>query len=157
MNKIISYLKQGKGYGLLPILIFSVLFGLICWGIYYPVLTLQASVARVSVFLVHLGFLVGAIVFQWVLYLVVTGISALLALLFRLKLNKGAIWRSTAVVLIGFFLSASLFLLIAFITAFLGQRIFQFYPYIGLLILLVLFVTLVLSGISEQKEIKKKK
>ena len=174
MNRLVNYLKQGKGYGLCAMLIFSIILTLLMWGNYYPNLkqipTINPNLASLNMLWVHLGFILGSLIFIWGFFLIVTGITAILCWILRLRLNKGAIWRSSATLIIAFFfifvlsslLSTALIFLImlfwhspvpgfeTFILGILGALLQS-------IIFFVLLLMFTLCGIQEPKKTIKKK
>ena len=160
MQKLITYLKQGKGRGLLAMLIFSVLVALISWGLNYLTLEQYAQLYAVpasKMIWIHAGVIFTLFAFIWVLYGIVMGISALLALAFKLKLSKGFICRASFVTFVGLFTLSILFSLIAFILSFFGGFALLFYPIIIMILLPVLLVMIIAFSARDPKEEKKKK
>ena len=87
----------------------------------------------------------------YLFYLVVVGITALIAKICRFKLNKGAIWRATS-------FSTIIILLIDIVMSILGYSVGgRTYPMLVQLLMTILLVLLILFGIRENKEEKKKK
>ena len=161
MQKLITYLKQGKGRGLRLMLIFSILATLLSWGINYSKLEqiplINPSFPSSSMIWLHIGFLLAGFIALWLLYIVVVGLSKFFTLIFQLKLAKGVIWRSTAITLIALFFASVLLTLIAYISATLGEIGLLFYPIIIMVLIPVLLVMLIACGLAEPKEAKKKK
>lgn len=155
MQKLITYLKQGNGYGLKPMLIFSLLATLFSWGIYYPTLKMLLEVQPTPG--IHIGFLFGSFISIWVLYGIVVGISALLACVFKLKLTKGSICRATFVSIAGLFVLSVLFTGITYILTLIGQTAVQFYPIVIMILIPVLLVMLITISLAESKDGKKRK
>ena len=146
MNKLINYLKQGKGRGLRIMLVFSAIFSLLSWGLnYFRLNTLQQNVA----------YIFGVFAFIWLLYVVVLLLSAFLCWVCRLKLGKGVLWRTTTSSVIGIFLLAILLLLTLYILNVFGETAVQLYPIVITILLPVILVMLVASGISDSKQSKK--
>ena len=146
MNKLINYLKQGKGRGLRAMLIFSAIFSLLSWGMNY---------FRLNTFAQHLGYFAGVFAFVWLLYAVVLLLSAFLGWVCRLKLAKGVLWRTTtfsiiAILTVGVSLLLALYILMLF-----GETAVQLYPIVITILLPVILVMLVASGISDSKQSKK--
>lgn len=161
MQKLLTYLKQGKDRGLRIMLIFSVLATLLSWGMNYSKLEqvpyMNPSFSTLNTVWLHIGFVLGALVGIWFLYIVVVGISALLALIFKLKLTKGTIWRTSTISLITLFLISLLFSLIGYVLSLFGQIAMLFSPLIIMILVPVLLVTLIVLALAEPKEGKKRK
>ena len=244
MQKLITYLKEGKGRGLRAMLIFSALVGVLLWGMTYiyvrkipasadlnafvnqlptiviqngevvepartnktyafkghPIFYLQTDrdeVSRFSADGIYLtrkvfafvgggqlqqgAYLSGNVVVTpatlmkvirsfvfwtpialglvyftilWIFYLLVVGVSALITLICRFKLNKGAIWRSASFATIAV-------LLIDVIMSLFGYSVGKnTYPMVVQLFTTLLLVLLIVYGIRERKtevkELKKK-
>ena len=173
MNKLITYLKEGKGRGLLAMLIFSALITLLLWWSSYSSLKMIPSsfpnISESNMFWVHLGFLLTCMGLTWILYLLVVGLTSFLGWVFRLKLPKGTIWRSATFSIITFVLlgvlssmiSALLLLILGAILPYQESVEYMIIisglnPIIFLLIFFTLLVMLILCGIREPKEKKKK-
>ena len=168
MQKLITYLKQGKGRGLLAMLIFSILIALLLFGglysnlkslpIVFPGLITEANLPWI-----YLTVILTGIVSNWLVYLLTVGISALLSLAFHLKLSKGALWRFASVSMILFTLISTLSMLIGMLFSFVLTLIlpYQIMGIIGFMLQLSVFFTLLVMliafGLTEQKEGKKKK
>ena len=155
MNKLITYLKQGKNYGLKAMFVFSFLSTLLSWGMYYSEVgqiaqAFQLPAAKIP--LIHALFVGGLFVFTWILYGVIVGLSILLAKAFRLKLAKGLVCRSTLVSLAGLFTLSILFTLIAYCLAWLGSTAMLFYPIIIMILLPVLIVMFIAFSLAETKK-----
>ena len=161
MQKLITYLKQGKGRGLLAMLVFSVVATLLSWGMNYSRLEqvplTNPTFSTAYIWGLHIGFVLAALIGIWFLYVVVVGISALFALIFKLNLTKGTIWRTSTVSLIALFLVSLLFSLIEYLLNLFGQIAILFYPVIIMFLTPVLLVMLVAFGLAEPNEGKKKK
>ena len=161
MQKLITYLKQGKGRGLRGMLLFSILATLISWWMYYSTLEklpqILPTLSSNMLPWIHVGFIVSTFVFIWLLYWVVVGISALLAKIFQLKLMKGLICRSAFISIVSLFILSVLFTVIAYLLNLLGETAVQFYPIVIMVLLPILLVMLIACGLAEQKEGKKKK
>ena len=161
MQKLITYLKQGKGRSLLVMLPFSVLATLLSWGMNYSRLEqipyMVPNFSTVNTLWLHIGFVLAGLIGIWFLYIVVVGISALLALIFKLKLTKGTIWRTSTVSLIALFLVSLLFSLIGYVLVLFGEIAILFYPLIIMILVPVLLVMLIVWGLAEPKDGKKKK
>ena len=161
MQKLITYLKQGNGRGLKAMLIFSVLATLLSWGMNYNRLeqipTMTPNFPILNTLWLHVGFVLAALIGLWFLYILVVGVSALLALIFKLKLTKGTICRATAVTLIVLFLISLLFSIIGYILSLFGEIAILFYPIIIMILTPVLLVMLISFGVADKKEEKKKK
>lgn len=161
MQKLITYLKQGNGRGLKLMLIFSVLATLLSWGMNYNKLeqipSMTPNFPTLNTLWLHVGFVLAALIGIWFLYIVVVGISALLALIFKLRLTKGTIWRTSTVSLIGLFFVSLLFSIIGYILILFGQIAVLFYPIIIMILIPVLLVTVIAFALAEPGEGKKKK
>ncbi len=161
MQKLLNYLKQGNGRGLKAMLIFSVLATLLSWGMNYNRLeqipSMTPNFPILNTLWLHVGFVLAALTGVWFLYLLVVGISALLALIFKLKLTKGTICRSTTVTLIVLFLISLLFSIIGYVLSLFGEIAILFYPIIIMILTPVLLVMLIAFGTADKKEDKKKK
>ncbi|MGN0919416.1 MAG: DUF1189 family protein [Alphaproteobacteria bacterium] len=84
----------------------------------------------------------------WVFYLLVVSLSALIALICRLRLNKGAVWRSASFATIAV-------LLIDIIMGMLGYSVVSArYPMLIQLLTTILLVLLIAFGIREKKKTK---
>ena len=147
MNKLINYLKQGKGRGLRVLLIFSVIFSLLSWGLNYP---------RLNTLLQHANYFLGTFIFAWFLYAVVLLLSTFLCWAFRLKLAKGTLWRASAVSIIALCLLGVLLVLTLFVLALFGSIGVQLYPFVITLLIPLLLVMLISFSLAETKEKKKK-
>lgn len=161
MQKLITYLKQGKGRGLKVMFIFSILATLLSWGMNYNKLeqipSMTPNFPTLNTLWLHVGFVLAALIGIWFLYIVVVGISTLLALIFKLRLTKGTIWRTSTVSLIGLFFVSLLFSIIGYILILFGQIAVLFYPIIIMILIPVLLVVLIAFALAEPKEGKKKK
>ena len=161
MNKLITYLKNGKGRGLKAMLVFSILATIITFGISYPQLDkLRPAYAKlygIPEALVSPTFIISAFVSIWILYGLVVGVSVLFTKIFRLKLTKGLVSRATFVSLASLFVLSILFTLIAYLLALFGQNAVRFYSIVIMILTPILLVMLIAFGLAEQKEGKKKK
>ena len=160
MKKLITYLKEGEGWGLLAMLVFSVLAVLLLWGNTYSSLELLPNIypnIDISMFWIHLSFIVVGIAVIWLVYSLVVGVSTLLCCFFHLKLKKGTLGRTTSFAIIFLLLISMLLTLIAHILALFGEVIFQFYPLVVIIILSILLVMLIATALTEPREVKKKK
>ena len=84
----------------------------------------------------------------WIFYLLVVGVSALISLICRFRLNKGAIWRSASFATIAV-------LLIDIVMSMFGYSVGRStYPMVVQLITCVLLVLLIVFGIRERAETK---
>ena len=173
MNKLITYLKEGKGRGLKATLIFSVFSTLLLWWSSFSVLKSlpnnYPNISESSLPMIHLAFIFASFILIWLLYLIIVGISAFFSWAFRLKLSKGAVWRTTTFSMITFFLISILTSLIGSFLLFIIGAILPlsmapvntvilsvFSPIVYLIVFLVLLITLILFGIRGPKEKKKK-
>ena len=161
MKKLITYLKNGKGRGLMAMLIFSAILSFLAWGTYYSTLNqlpiIYPNLASSNLLWIHLGFVLASFIFIWVLYLVIVAVSASLCWILRLQLNKGAVWRITTCATVGFMFLGVLLSLITYVLAMFGQTALQFSPVVITIFIPVLLVMLVAFGLAEPKEGKRKK
>ena len=161
MNKLINYIKQGKGRGLRTMLIFSVLATLLTWGTNYSKIeqTFQTNPDFSSSYIwgLHLAFISASLVGMWLLYIIVVGLSTFFSWVFRLKLSDGVIWRSTTISLIGLFLFSLLLSIVGYLFVLLGEIALLFYPLVMGILTIVLLDMLIVAALAEPKETKKKK
>lgn len=107
------------------------------------------NLIRSFVFWVPVIWGVAYFIILFLFYLVVVGVSALIAKICRFKLNKGAVWRSASFSMIAI-------LLIDMIMSILGYSVGQStYPLLVQLLISILLVLLILFGIRENKETPK--
>ena len=92
MNKLTTYLKEGKGRGLLAMLIFSILITLLLWWSSYSTLKMipnnYPNIPASNMPWIHLGFVLTCMGLTWFLYLLVVGLSSFFRKIYSLNWFK---------------------------------------------------------------------